>query len=309
MAGDPDDYRFENIHLSGDGRWLAFTVMAPADEPGWYRRDGVRLYDAAEGTYRVVQGSATDLHGLDTADMSTDAQTFVGGIWLSAEQAQAMVVVDVPTGEVEVIARRPDGRPAFGYGLQLTDDGRQVFFGSDEPGLVPGDDSDSEDAFRYDRSTGEIVRVSVGDDGSPLEEGGWPLAVSGDGRFLLLDDYTDVWTPRVFDAETGLSAAVRVAWNGRPDAVDSLHALNRNGTRAITGACGGDASQAFLADLETGEATRLTTDARGYPANGTSGPVQISGDGRTVLIRGNATNLADGPSPTGLFLWRERVED
>lgn len=310
VNGDVDKFGFESLQLSSTGRWMAFAVMVPASEPGSYEDGGVMLYDHHAGTYRVVESDEADLTSFTPTDMSAQAELLVGKMWLPHGGGRASVVVDLGSGHIDVLGRRSDGTVAFTYDALISDDGRYVFFNSYEPGIVPGDDQeDTDDGFRHDRLTGETTLVSVDSQGEPLPQGGGVMSITGDGRFLVLEDLSDLYTPRVFDAETGRSAEVPVAWAGLPDAIEGFSGLSGDGTRAISGACDGDASQAFLADLESGEATRLTTDARGRPANGTSGPVQISGDGRTVLIRGNATNLADGPSPTGLFLWRERVED
>jgi hypothetical protein len=53
-----------------------------------------------------------------------------------------------------------DGRP-----VQATPDGRFLVFASARPGLTPGDTTTTEQLFEYDAVTGELVRVSQGEDG------------------------------------------------------------------------------------------------------------------------------------------------
>jgi WD40-like Beta Propeller Repeat len=53
-----------------------------------------------------------------------------------------------------------DDRP-----VQATPDGRFLVFTSSRPGLTPGDTATTEQLFEYDAQTGELVRVTQGEDG------------------------------------------------------------------------------------------------------------------------------------------------
>ncbi|MAO80403.1 hypothetical protein [uncultured Nocardioides sp.] len=304
VDGDPDRYGYEHLRLSADGRWLAFAVMVPGPQAGTYDWGGVLLHDVVDGVHHALVGDGVDLTSFEPSDMSADGATIVGGAWLP--EGPTVVAVDVPTGEVELVARTTDGAQVVAHGAHVTDDGGTVFFNTDAPGLVPEDVDETDDAFRYDRAREETSRVSVDDEGRPLARGGGVAAVSGDGGVVSLEDYSDVWRSRLYDRSAGRSRVVELRQDGYLQTFTAAEALSRDGSRAVFGACGGETGQVFLADPGSGSSTRITTDARGYPGNGHAGPIAMSADGRTVLLASDATNLADGPSPTELFLWRER---
>jgi hypothetical protein len=66
--------------------------------------------------------------------------------------------------------------------VNLSADGRFILFGADADGYSSEDRNGSPDGFVYDKALGRITVVTVGRDGSSLEAGGKPLALSGDGR-------------------------------------------------------------------------------------------------------------------------------
>ena len=73
-------------------------------------------------------------------------------------------VRDIATQTTTRISLAPDGAEADGSStsLGITGDGRFILFTSSASNLVVGDTNGAEDAFLYDRTTGEIRRVSYG---------------------------------------------------------------------------------------------------------------------------------------------------
>jgi hypothetical protein len=76
--------------------------------------------------------------------------------------------------------QRDDRRP-----VQATPDGRFLLFPSSRPGLTPGDTAAGSQLFEYDAQTGELVRVSQGEDGYAENGNGPGSGVATTGVFEL----------------------------------------------------------------------------------------------------------------------------
>ena len=116
-----------------------------------------------------------------------------------------------PTGHTAFIATLKEASPEY---AQATLDGRYLVFTTAVPKLTPGDTSTVAQAFRYDAQTGELIRISVGQNGFnndgntseyPAElastklganelEG--RLTVSEDGSYIVFQS-EDALTPQV----------------------------------------------------------------------------------------------------------------
>jgi Tol biopolymer transport system component len=80
------------------------------------------------------------------------------------------------------------GRQAKGdtWDTAVSSNGRYVVFTSDAPNLVPGDTNAAPDVFMRDRVLGTTTRLSVSRTGGQANGQSFgPLAVSGDGRFVV----------------------------------------------------------------------------------------------------------------------------
>ena len=74
----------------------------------------------------------------------------------------------------------------------LSTTGRYLSFGSEADNLVEGDDEGQPDAFRLDRASGQVVRVSQGPDGTGGNSwnGTVGVAISGDGHKVVYQSYS-----------------------------------------------------------------------------------------------------------------------
>ena len=136
----------------------------------------------------------------------------------------------------------------------ISADGRYVAFHSWASNLVAGDTNFAPDMFVRDRVTGTTTRVSVATGGSQANGGSYQPAISTDGRYIVF-----------------YSAA------------SNLVAGDTNGT-----------SDVFVRDRVSGATTRASVATGGSQANGFSGRVAISADGRYVAFFSDATNLVAG---------------
>jgi hypothetical protein len=122
-----------------------------------------------------------------------------------------------PAGRTEFIADASVGRS------NVTPDGRFLLFLSSTPSLTPDDTSTASQLFEYDSQTGELTRVSIGQNGyndngntnqaqteitSPVYGFGWPaeywraLSVSADGSYVFFES-NDGLTPKAINDPTG----------------------------------------------------------------------------------------------------------
>jgi TolB protein len=148
----------------------------------------------------------------------------------------------------------------------LSANGRYVVFGTRAANLVAGDTNNADDVFLRDRRTGTTTRISLAADGGEADGDSSEPAISDDGRFVAF----------------------------RSAATDLVPG-DTNGVADI-----------FLLDRRSGATTRISVTADGTQADGDSGGVSISSDGRSVAFETVASNLAPGAG-TGNVLLHDRT--
>jgi trimeric autotransporter adhesin len=182
-------------------------------------------------------------------------------------------------GVVQVITVAPDGTPANDDSLvapSISTTGRFIAFQSAATNLAPGPASGYQEVYERDTCIGapigctpSTVRVTVTDDGSPVNGHSYDSSISTDGRYVAFDS---------------------VATNIVP-----------NSSSACNNPPGNEC--AFLRDTCTGAPTGCapSTIPISLSSNGTivgGGVAQISPDGRYVTFGSNAANVA-GNAPGG----------
>ncbi len=146
------------------------------------------------------------------------------------------------------------------WGASISSDGRYVLFASLASNLVPADSNGTWDIFRFDRTTGDVTRVSVAPNGDQADNGSVYPSMSADDRYVAF--------------ESG---------------ADNLVSGDTNGVDDV-----------FVKDLQTGAVTCASVDSNGVQANGWSGFPMLSANGRMVAFRSLATNLVPvAPSTNG----------
>ena len=180
---------------------------------------------------------------------------------LTGDAASAAVVttrVSVATGGSQATGGALTSIPS------TSADGRLVAFTSSATNLVPNDTNAVTDVFVHDRQTGVTTRVSVNTDGTEGSGNSTASAISADGRYV---------------------------------------AFHSAATNLVTGDTNGQ-TDVFVHDRQTGATTRVSVVTGGgqgcvavgnaCTGAGASTDPTISGDGRYVTYRSNATYLATG---------------
>ncbi len=148
--------------------------------------------------------------------------------------------------------------------LTMTPDGRLVSFFSNATNLVPGDTNGQRDVFVHDRATHTTSRVSVSTAGGQGNGEAGYAQLSADGTTVVFAGGSDNLVP----ADT-----------------------NR-------------AHDIFVHELATGNTTMVSVSSTGQQGNLRSRRASISGNGRYVAFRSDATNLVPGDTNgnTDIFL-------
>lgn len=276
-----------SIHVSGDGRFVAFNTSASNLVPG-------DANGAPDGFLRDLVAGTTELPCVGVNGQYAVSETVIRGL---SEDGRFVVFVtaapnlhpdDTDTfadvyvrdrllGTTELISVLVDSTPSIGDCLRaaISADGRFVAFDGLDPNFVPGDTNGAGDVILRDRLLGTTTLVSVADDGSQGDFGSGYPSMSADGQRIVF---------------LSVATNFHVSYNG-----------------AVTGAYW----HAYLRDLATGETLAIDLNPWGRLGDGGVSEVAISADGSTVVFQSSATDLLpNGPFPPDNFLdrghiWRE----
>jgi Tol biopolymer transport system component len=226
------------------------------------------------------------------------------------------------TTRVSVAADGTQGN-AQSAGVAMTPDARYVAFSSDAGNLVAGDTNGKGDVFVHDRATGSIERVSVASDGTEADNWSYGASISADGRYVAFYSYATTlvsgeqhYYSHVYLHDRALHTTERVsiASDGTPansyshnpsvSADGRYVTFNSSASNLVNGDSNGK-TDVFVRDRVAGTTERVSLAADGTQANGDSGALQVSADGRYVLFQSTASNLvaADTNASADLFLY------
>ncbi len=146
----------------------------------------------------------------------------------------------------------------------VSGDGRYVAYYSDATNLVPGDNNGVRDVFVRDRQTGTTVRISVNSSGTEGDAKSDRPSISGNGRFVAF-----------------ISNASNLVLGG--GGVRDVYVHDR------------DSDNDGIFD-EVGQiaVSRVSVSSTGVVSDGRSSLPVITSDGRYVVFRSRASNLAPG---------------
>jgi Tol biopolymer transport system component len=258
-----------DIHVSGDGRYVAFTsfagVLVPGDTNGV---NDVFVRDLWAGT---TERASLDVAGQQIAGASEATGISYDGRFVLFVSAAAVVPALDPDpkadvflrdrllGTTELISVTFDGSPSM-YDCKRADisaDGRFVAFDGFDDNLVPGDANGTGDVYVRDRLLGMTEIVSVASDGAQGDSPSAYPAISADGTRIIF-----------------LSKA------------DNFHS-HEDGDW--------DYFHLFLRDRSTGLTQPIDLNPHGRLGNQTAfDAFEISPDGSTVVFVSQATDLVPG---------------
>lgn len=292
-AGSPGDGASSRPVLSPDGDWMAYhsqarNLVAPAIEDS---RVHLFLENLSTGEIFLVsrhaQGDPGDASTTGWDESTTFSTAFievrVPGIGVSEHadwvvfHSRATNLVDEPTENVRdiylweratgALSRITSGSGGHSRQPVITPDGRYIAFVSDKTDLVPGEinANDFADVFRYDRLTGEMIRVHRGMNGAEPDGRAWSVAMSGDGDTIAFESAASNLVPH--DTNGTVDVFVHTVSTGATERVS----VNSHGGQAI--------SWEWSATL---------------PDAGHSLQPSLSEDGRFVVFHSNALGLHPG---------------
>jgi hypothetical protein len=201
--GDPDG---RIIQVTG-GEWASGGARV---------QDSVKVSEDGSHLYFIAQGALSQA----TNNQGQSPTAGEENLYVFERDAQ------FPSGRLSFIATlSPSGLQAWspehnvGLGATVTPDGRFLAFTS-AADLTPDDTSTAEQVFEYDAQTGELVRVSIGQNGfndngntdtfnaeiprqlSRLSSEKLPLAISNDGAYVVFQS-ADGLTPGALNGYLG----------------------------------------------------------------------------------------------------------
>lgn len=240
VAGNMESFGDARPGVSYDGQVVVFSSVATNFVTG---ASGFQVYcrDFTAGTTTLISRNAagTPLGGGGGAvSANGNVVTFIA--WGTAagvtNGVQNVFTFDRISGQLARVTMGLNGaQPNDGsYQPALSEDGRYVLFVSTASNLIPGDTSGSQNTFRFDRSTGTLVRV----DGNGTSTNG-SASMSGDGRYVVYSctnvpfssplylPLCNVW---VKDMDTGTFRQVSLTSTGaQPNGQSTTPWLSSNG--------------------------------------------------------------------------------
>jgi Tol biopolymer transport system component len=293
------------MKVGGFGRFFAMAIAASAAvaQTQHIARVGVR----PDG--RQIGPAVGSWFASWTTSLSDDGRFVIVGE-TSAQQSTARLL-DRADGSMAEFASGLGGAPPNNSGIAVAlvaGDGSCIAFGSDSDNLVSGDAGVDRDVFWLERSTGLLLRVSIGLGAEP-DSSSTLRAISEDGRFVTFDSEasnlvvndanaaSDVFR---FDTATGQLERVSVATGGSESAghsyggalsFDGRYVAFSNNGDDLTPGDGNGSEDVYVRDLVAGTTQLISVSSAGALGDSTSAYASISRDGRFVAFESDAANL------------------
>ena len=303
---------------------VAATVTAYAPtEAG-----ALTVFPPGFGKVRDSVPGTTDVHfaaGRTTSNLAV-GQLHAGRLGYYNKTGTTGVQIDVagyfalPTTALQLEALVPTANHQV-TGVRMSGAGRYLAMTTYASNLVTGDTNDAADAFVLDRTSGVVRRASVGTAGQQADGSTWDARVSDDGRYVAFtsdatnlvpgdtNDHVDVF---VRDLVAGTTVRVNVGPEGaQADSSTYGVTMSADGSRVafVSSATTlvpddtNDTYDAFVADVNAGTVTRVSTHSDGTEGNGDVLDAMISGNGRHVAFTSEASNLVADDTNDGADLF------
>ncbi|QCD58423.1 PD40 domain-containing protein [Streptomyces hawaiiensis] len=303
-AGRSVDGSIEDVALSGNGRYLAFSATTASDGLSHIWVEDLttgavqRIKDTVDTGYDTGRQPAISADGRYVAFVAQQS-----GFGEGEDRWGRVYRVDRTSGKAVRISQVPAAgdRKTAATHPSISADGKRVGYQFFVPHPASGDWSD---AYVRDVPSGELIRADRAPDGRTSDGQTEFPQVSADGRYAVFNSLDSQLTPG--DTNQGHNVFVRDLNTGelrRIDAADPaaftayprLSADNRY--LAFASADPGDTNhttRAYVRDLRAGRTVLASPDAQGGPnGQSVSAPV-IDRDGRTVAFSSSSADLVPG---------------
>jgi hypothetical protein len=304
------------MDMTADGRYVTFVSMV---ETSGVTSSTVHLWDALGSTLPVTTASGT----YGSLGISSNGQQIVfisntPNLTTNALEGEFHIYVcDAATGQKTLLNA---GADAIGFGVSSTTipnmsaDGVVIAFESGGR-LTPDDGNRASDVFLYDALTKGLELISARHADLPaltanagsgfasfsVSEDGRHVAFASDADDLVAGDTNNLRDVFVRDLDTGGMTLVSLgmgAGGSSLAAFSSEPAVSGDGRFVVFSSrpsSPGQLQQIYRRDLQDGVTFRVSVGMDGVsPGNGDSYAPTISMDGRWVLFRSRAGNLAAG---------------
>ncbi|MGY4227813.1 hypothetical protein ACVMIH_005174 [Bradyrhizobium sp. USDA 4503] len=188
-----------NPSVSGDGKKIVFESWATnlvSGDDNVYR--DIFYYNQSSDAITLVSGSVTGGNANDQSfdpriDANGDAIVFstlaTNIVSNDTNQFADVVLFNIATGLARVVSLSKDGVQGNGdsWGPDLTRDAGEVAFTSYASNLVVGDTNGYADVFVKSLTSGAVVRVSTGENGTQANADSVLRAITPDGRYVLFN--------------------------------------------------------------------------------------------------------------------------
>jgi Tol biopolymer transport system component len=326
-AGAYEDIR--RLDMTPDGRFIAFVANTNATDG---TTTCVCVWDAQIGAARLVSGNLSNsVPTGSTCDWPTldPSGRFVAFLSSATNMVTNMVVGDYHLYLRDTLAATTvlldNDTNGVGAGIspatapRLSADGSIVAFECLDAGLVPNDRNHDYDVFARDAMAGATELISVRDPALPSRTPSGPsllsaLSLSTDGRYVAFASEADNLVPNdtngcrdvfVRDLLNGTNFLISVATNGnrsgdRPSMDSAISGDGRyvaftSSADNLVARDNNNAQDVFVRDLQSATTVLVSVKTGGGgPGSGDSYSPIISADGRYVLFRSTAANLASG---------------
>lgn len=318
----------QNLELTADGGQVAFVANSNGVSG---TTSCVQVWDAASGLITLVSGDLTNAvttNSISTHPVLDATGRFVaflssapGLVSNSVPGTWHLYVRDLLTATTTLVDADTNGAGSpvtFATVPSLSADGRYVAFECADSGLVPNDNNHALDVFVRDlvAGTNELISAhhpalnSVTPNGPSLLS---TFSSSADGRYIAFASEADNLTAGdtngfrdvfVRDLATGTNLLVSADPNGLTgNGISYEPAISGDGrciafTSSATNLVAGDTNKVtdvFVRDLQTGTTVLVSLKPNGSgPGNKASYSPALSADGRWLLFRSQATDLAAG---------------
>ncbi|MBJ7357368.1 hypothetical protein [Nocardioides sp.] len=318
MAAGDATYRVLAKKTKHRGKRYKKVVSKPHTAPVTLRAELVSATPA--GASPGAESGSVDL----SADaryvvFASDATTLVPGVTGYVPEQSNVFLRDRATGVTTLVSHATAGATVAGnnasFWPRISADGRYVVFVSYADDLVAGDDAGYQDVFRWDRTTGNTIRISEAGAGGDTDASSHDPSMSASGDVIAYtteatnidsDDDNGVFDVYAWDADTGESDRVSIDVGGDdPNGPSQSGIVSANGAYVSFASDAGDlvfndtngVRDVFRRDLAGGTAIV----SRGVSAAGdgatSASRTAISSDGRYVAFASMADNLVPGGSP------------
>jgi hypothetical protein len=289
---------------------LAATSSAPAANNSIHEVHVPGPSISADGRYAAFSSDASNLVGGDTNN-ATD-------VFVRDRQAQTTTRVSLTSAAAQANCGSDTAT--------ITPDARYVAFTSCAALTGANDTNNTYDAFRYDRSTGQVVLASANPSGNAGNSLSYVPHISDDGNILVFASYaTDLIAVTAHhayifarDIQAGTTQRISVGMSGTEANVDSYDpVVSGNGNVVAYSSSATNVANTtdghrhvYAYDRTAGTTEQIDVNPLGQQPNGYGNGVGgLSSDGRYVAFASRATNLtgATVPSNTSEVYLRDRV--